>query len=130
MLSPLPPALAGNLTVARYPARDRIASARQHEKEVNSAAVVGLFSKNTGPSRAVLLSSRVQHGVAVVGSCLPIVFLCVPGAAIAAPPQGNPNIILIISDDHGWSYYGFMQRYLPERLERGELQIDPNPPSP
>jgi hypothetical protein len=32
---------------------------------------------------------------------------------------------MIISDDHGWGFYGFMQRYLRERLARGEFQIDP-----
>ncbi|MDG1959932.1 MAG: sulfatase-like hydrolase/transferase [Candidatus Binatia bacterium] len=51
--------------------------------------------------------------------------LCVPALAQAAKPQENPNIILIISDDHGWPYYGFMQRYLRERLNRGEFRIDP-----
>ena len=50
--------------------------------------------------------------------------LCLGTPAIAAVDAEKPNIILIISDDHGWPYYGFMQRYLRERLARGEFEID------
>src|SRR5262249_55595070 len=39
-----------------------------------------------------------------------------------APP---PNIVLLQSDDHGWPYYGFMQRYLRAKVGVGELIAHP-----
>ena len=50
-----------------------------------------------------------------------------PTPSLARPV---PNIVLIQSDDHGWPFYGFMQRYLRRKLAAGELDIVGDPDGP
>src|SRR4051812_35299781 len=38
-------------------------------------------------------------------ACLP---LLLAAAAVAADPPRAPNVVLIVSDDHAWTDYGFM----------------------
>ena len=46
------------------------------------------------------------------------------------PTPFMPNMILIQSDDHGWPYYGFMQRWLRKQLAAGALEIVSDPEDP
>ncbi len=42
-----------------------------------------------------------------------------PHTFAGTAPMPGPNIIVIISDDYAWPYYGFMQRYLEKNLADG-----------
>jgi hypothetical protein len=46
---------------------------------------------------------------------------CAIAAPVHATESNRPNVVLLLSDDYAWPYYGFMQRWLGAMIESGEL---------
>lgn len=60
---------------------------------------------------------RILHSHAAVAA-----ILILTGIAQEVHAQPPPNIVVVVSDDHGWPFYGFMQRWLAHGLD-----LDGNP---
>ena len=53
----------------------------------------------------------------------------VPDASVAASPK-RPNIVLLIGDDHGWPYYGFMESPKVFKTRDGTVSAQSIAPTP
>ena len=80
-------------------------------------------------------TSLVRFGLGALGACVVglATISATYGAAEAETAAGlveRPNIVLVIGDDHGWPYYGFMESPQKFRTVDGEVPAQAIAPTP